>query len=262
MQTIDVKGIPLSVEVRGAGPAIVLVHGYPLDHTMWRHQIDALSASYQVIAPDLRGFGQSQVSPGAVTMQRFADDLAAILDALTVREPVTLCGLSMGGYIAFGFALGHSHRLAKLVLCDTKSAADTPEAAQTRRDTAQKVLAEGSQAIVDGMVPKLFAPSTIEHQPDVVAATRKVMLGTKPEGIAAALRGMAERPDVTSELSRIRVPTLVVCGEHDVITPLEEMRRMAERLPQGTFISIPDAGHLAPLEKPADVNAALLAFLA
>lgn len=261
MQLVKISDIRLNVVDRGQGPAVLLVHGYPLDHQMWRHQIEELSRDFRIIAPDLRGFGQSNVTPGLVTMQRYADDLVALLEALDARDQVTVCGLSMGGYIAFQFALRHRSRLAKLVLCDTKAAADTPEAAKTRVDTAQKVLAEGPQAIVDGMLPKLFALESFDKLADVVKATRKVMLDTKPDGIAAALRGMAERPDVTGDLKSIDVPTLVLCGEHDVITPVAEMRAVAEKLPQAQFVLIPGAGHMAPLERPREVNDALRAFL-
>lgn len=261
MQLVKISDIRLNVVDRGQGPVVLLVHGYPLDHQMWRHQIEELSRDFRVIAPDLRGFGQSNVTPGLVTMQRYADDLVALLEALDARDRVTVCGLSMGGYIAFQFALRHRSRLEKLILCDTKAAADTPEAAKTRVDTAQKVLAEGPQAIVDGMLPKLFALESFDKLADVVKATRKVMLDTKPDGIAAALRGMAERPDVTGDLKSIDVPTLVLCGEHDVITPVAEMRAVAEKLPQAQFVLIPGAGHMAPLERPREVNDALRAFL-
>ncbi len=262
MPRLTVGDATLNVEDCGQGPVLVLVHGYPLDHQMWRHQIDEFSRDHRVIAPDLRGFGQSTATPGVVTMERHADDLVALLDGLGVAEPVTLCGLSMGGYVAFAFAVKHRSRLAKLILCDTKAAGDTTEAAKTRLESAQKVLAEGPQAIVDGMVPKLFADAVITQQTDIVKAIRKVMLDTKPEGIAAALRGMAERPNVISQLPTIDAPTLVICGEHDVISPVAEMRAIAEALPHGQFVVIAGAGHMAPLEKPAEVNTAIRAFLA
>lgn len=261
MQRVTIGDATLSVENCGNGPVLLLVHGFPLDHQMWRHQVDDLSRDFRVLVPDLRGFGQSTVSPGVMTMQRHADDLVALLDALHIAQPVTVCGLSMGGYIAFAFALHHRDRLAKLILCDTRAAADSPEAAKVRLENAQKVLAEGPQALVDGMMPKLFAEATCREQPDIVKATRKVMLDTKPEGIAAALRGMAERPDVTGRLPEIDVPTLVVCGEHDVIAPVAEMRSIAAALPQGQFLFVAGAGHMAPLEKPEEVNAAIREFL-
>jgi 3-oxoadipate enol-lactonase len=261
MERIRIGDIHLSVEIRGAGPALLLVHGFPLDHQMWRHQIDAFSVTCRVIAPDLRGFGQSDATPGIVTMQQYADDLAALLDALSITEPVTFCGLSMGGYIAWQFVERHARRAGKLVLCDTRAVADTSSAAQTRLDTAQQVLADGPQALVESMTPKLFAPATLENQKDLVHGIQQVMRSTSREGIAAALRGMAKRPDVTGRLAEIRIPALVVCGSADAIAPPSEMRGIAAAMPQAEFVEITAAGHMAPLENPAAFNSALAQFL-
>lgn len=262
MSTVRCGDIELNVTDVGAGPPVLLVHGFPLDHTMWQGQIDALSRHYRVIAPDLRGFGRSGVTPGAVTMEQFADDLALLLDALGVTRPVALCGLSMGGYIAWQFQRKHSARLRQLVLCDTKAAADTPESARARGQTAAKVLAEGTGVLVDAMLPKLIGKATAERQPAVVAALRQSILAAPPEGVAAALRGMAVRPDVTSDLPGIRTPTLVIVGAEDAISPAAEMRAIAAALPQSEFAEVAGVGHMAPLEDPATVNAALLKFLA
>ncbi|HTN77748.1 MAG TPA: alpha/beta fold hydrolase [Pirellulaceae bacterium] len=262
MERINIGSITLNFEMRGSeGPTLLLVHGFPLDYSMWRSQLDELSDSCRVLAPDLRGFGQSDVSPGLVTMQQHADDLAALLDVLVIRGPVVFCGLSMGGYVGWQFWQRHRARVAKLVLCDTKATADTAEGKQGRLDTAQKVLAQGAQVLIDVMLPKLFAPESPTKLPDIVKRTRKVMLDTSREGAAAALRGMAERLDMTSKLKNIDVPTLVICGAHDAIAPVAEMRGIAAAIPGAEFLEVPDAGHMAPLENPAVVNAALSAFI-
>src|SRR5581483_5750208 len=214
MSLIQAGSVRLEPIERGRGPLLVLVHGYPLDHSMWQGQIEGLSSTCRVIAPDLRGFGASDVTPGTATMQQMADDVAALLDSLKINEPIFFCGLSMGGYVAWQFALHHRKRLAKLILCDTRAAADSAEAAAGRLKTAEKVLAEGAGVAAEALLPKLFAPATYQEQPQIVEATRQVILKTKPEGIAAALRGMAERPDVTPHLGEIDVPTLLICGEH------------------------------------------------
>ena len=262
MPLISIGDISLNVLERGRGKPLVLVHGFPLDQTMWQRQIDDLAGDCRVIAPDLRGFGASGVTLGTVTMARMADDLAAMLDGLGVREPVAFCGLSMGGYVGWQFALRHRSRAARLILCDTRAVADSPEAAAGRLKTAERVVAEGASVVAEAMLGKHFAPATLEQQPDLVEATRQVMLRTAPEGIAAALRGMAERPDVSGHLAEFDVPALVICGEHDAISPASEMRGIAERLPQAQFMEIKDAGHMAPLERPVAVNAALREFLA
>jgi pimeloyl-ACP methyl ester carboxylesterase len=194
-------------------------------------------------------------------MAQMADDLARLLDALAVAETVVFCGLSMGGYVAWQFALRHRARLAKLVLCDTRAIADTPEAAAGRRKTADRVLAEGAAVAADALLAKLFAPATYREQPQIVEATRQVILQTPPAGIAAALAGMAQRPDMTAQLPQLDVPALLVCGDHDGISPPDEMRHIAAQMPQARFVQIAAAGHMAPLEQPEAVNAAIREFL-
>jgi len=259
---VNIGDISLQVAQRGAGKPLVLVHGFPLDHTMWAAQMAALSSRHLVLAPDLRGFGASGVTSGTVTMEQYADDLAALLDAMQIREPVTFCSLSMGGYVAWQFVARHRPRLARLILCDTRAAADTPDAAAGRLKTAERVLAEGAQVVADAMLPKLFAPQNLARNADYVQATREVILRTPPEGIAAALRGMAQRKDVTSQLATIDVPTLVLCGEHDGISPPAEMRQIAAAIPGAEYVEIADAGHMAPLENPLAVNAKIASFMA
>ncbi len=255
---------PHSLQVRqqGAGTPVLFVHGFPLDHQMWNEQFSVLGRSFRLIAPDLRGFGGSSIASGTVRMEDYADDLANLLDAMAIREPIVICALSMGGYIAFQFALKYRAKLRGLVLCDTRSAADKPEAAAGRLKTADQVLAEGPTALADGMIPKLFGPAALKDQPEIVAQTRQIILKTSREGIAAALRGMAERPDVTSALPNLDVPALLICGSEDVITPAKEMATVAAALPNARFVEIQGAGHMSPLEAPAEVNLALTEFLA
>ncbi|HUT13445.1 MAG TPA: alpha/beta fold hydrolase [Thermoguttaceae bacterium] len=262
MKTRHVNGIELALADRGEGMPVVFVHGFPLDHTMWNAQIDALAGQYRVIAPDLRGFGRSGVTEAAVTMEQFADDLAALLDAMEVSEPIALCGLSMGGYIALAFQRKYKSRLRGLILCDTRAAGDTPEMVAARHEMADRVSAEGPAPLVDAMGPKLFARATVENRPEVVESLRRVMLSTDRRGIAAAARGMARRPDVTGGLSEIDCPTLVVVGESDVLSTPEEMSTIARAIPGARFVEIAESGHMSPMENPLEFNAALLDFLA
>ena len=261
MPRVRVGDCELFVADEGRGPPLLLVHGFPLDHAMWKHQIKAFARDCRVIAPDLRGFGQSDVTPGVVSMEQFADDLAALLDALGVSEPVTFCGLSMGGCIAWQFWIRHAPRLSRLVLCDTRAIADSDEVARGRRVTAERVLQEGPAVVADAMLGRLFCEATCREQPELVVELRRVIFATNSDGIAAALRGMAQRPDVTARLAEINLPTLVLCGEHDEISPVPEMRGIAEKIPAAEFVVVPNAGHMAPLEQPACVNDALGRFL-
>jgi pimeloyl-ACP methyl ester carboxylesterase len=262
MKTVKLHNATLNVVEAGSGPILLLVHGFPLDHSMWQHQLESLSDTYRVIAPDLRGFGASTGATDTMTMEQLADDMAELLDGLDIREPITFCGLSMGGYVAWQFWKRHVNRLSHLILCDTRAAADTEEAARGRLGMAQRVRDEGTAIIADAMLPKLFAEKTAREQPDLLDATRRVMLATAPVTVAGALCGMSKRADMTLELPKIGVPALVICGEQDVIVTVDEMRSMADALPHATFVEVPGRGHMAPLEDPQTVNAAIRKFLA
>jgi pimeloyl-ACP methyl ester carboxylesterase len=261
VKRINIGAIDLNVEVCGSGRPLLLVHGFPLDHTMWQGQIQGLGDSCQVIAPDLRGFGKSDVTAQTVSMQQFADDLCNLLTVLGIHARVTFCGLSMGGYIAWEFYSKYAERLHSLILCDTRAAADADDLKQTRMETATRVLGAGPQFLVEGMIPKLFCERTRQANRTIVDATRQVMLQTNPVGIAAALRGMAQRPDAAALLAHINVPTTVICGQFDVISPPSEMRAIADAIPNAQFVQISNAGHLAPLENPDDVNRAIRGWM-
>jgi pimeloyl-ACP methyl ester carboxylesterase len=261
MQHIAVSNGTIGVLAQGKGAPILFVHGFPLNHAMWQSQIDAFGRKYRVIAPDLRGFGESSVTSGTVTMEALADDMHTLLHAVFVDQPVILCGLSMGGYVAWQFFRKYRAQLKALILCDTRAAADAPAAIAGRLKLAEEVLTHGPQAALETMLPRLFSPGTAERHPEVLADVRAMILRNSPAGLAAALRGLAERPDCTEMLSKIDVPTLVVCGQEDQITPVGEMKAMAQAIRGAQFVEIPNAGHLAPLENPDAVNAAISRFL-
>ncbi|MFN0199597.1 MAG: alpha/beta fold hydrolase [Planctomycetaceae bacterium] len=262
MKTIQAAGTTFAVHDKGTGPAILFVHGFPLDHTMWDAQIESLERTHRVIAPDLRGFGKNAAADGTLTMEQFADDLAAILNALSVTGPVTYCGLSMGGYIAWQFVRRHRRRLGSLILCDTLARADAPEAAEQRLKTAETVLAQGAEVMAKAMPMKLFADSTLQHKPAIVERIKQTIRNTAPTSIAAALRGMSARSDSTELLSEIDVPTLVICGAEDKITTADEMRKLATAIDESEYAEVKNAGHMSPMEQPEAVSAAIRQFLA
>lgn len=261
MPTTTVNGISMNYVDEGAGPVLLLVHGFPLDHTMWQFQIADFKQEVRVIAPDLRGFGATGVTSGTVSMRQMADDLAALLDALKITEPVFFCGLSMGGYVAWQFIERHAHRLAGVILCDTRAQADTPKERETRLETADKVLKEGPGFLADSMPKKLFSELAHKEQGALVNATKAVIRKGNPEGVAAAARGMAARPDVRDRLPSIELPALVIVGTDDAISTADEMREIAEALPVSMFTEVPGAGHMSPLEAPDVVNTAILEFV-
>ena len=245
----------------GSGQPILFVHGFPLDHSMWRFQVEEFSKRNRVICPDLPGFGASPASDKTMTMKSLADGLAQLLDALAVTEPVVFCGLSMGGYVGWQFWKHHRDRLSHLVACDTRAANDAPEVARARKIAAQSVSKTGSRPVADTMVQKLFFQPDEPAKKQIVEPVYDVMLRTKPESIAGGQLAMAERPDATSWLAEIELPTLFVVGEHDVITPPEEMRQNADLVSGSSFLTILNAGHMAPLENPAEFNGCLAGFL-
>jgi pimeloyl-ACP methyl ester carboxylesterase len=250
---------------RGDGLPVLLVHGFPLDHTMWESQVEALSKRARVIAPDLRGFGSSPLCKAdterGISMEQYADDLVELLDVIGVSERALLVGFSMGGYVAWQFARKYGDRLRALVPCDTRSAADTDEARAGRIKMADNVSAWGAARVAEMMGPKLTAKSTAETKPEVVAAVRNIVERTAPAAIAAAQRGMAARPDMTQLLSTIKAPALVIVGAEDAISPPQEMEAIAKAIPSAEFVIIPDAGHMSPMENPEAVNENLLRFV-
>jgi 3-oxoadipate enol-lactonase len=261
-----INGFQMNYTVSGDGPALLFVHGFPLDHTLWDHQIPFFDQSYQVIAPDLRGHGKSEVPSGPYSMDQMADDLAALMDRLQV-ERVILAGLSMGGYITLAFWRLYPHRVRALALIDTRAGADTPEGRKNRYETAEQVRIQGTEAMVEGMLPKLLSLITLGSKPEIVAHARQMMDDTPAGGVIGALEGMALRPDSTPTLQTISVPTLIVVGEEDKITPPEEAEAMQSGIQAGgqspsvTLARIMDAGHLSPLENPEAFNHALQGFL-
>lgn len=261
MKSLQIDDLSFSYVDEGEGRPIVFLHGFPLDHSMWNGQIESFANTHRVIALDLRGHGQTTVTEGKVTMAEMADDVAKLLSAIDVTEPVTLCGLSMGGYVAWEFWKRHSSQLARLILCDTRAVGDTEEVARGRQMMAAQVVQADSKMAADSMVPKLFGASTYESQSDKVEAVRQVILATDPIGIAATQRGMAERVDMTATLGEVKVPALVLCGAEDKISPAAEMKGFAEAMPNAIFVEIADAGHLAPLEQPAATNEAIRSFI-
>jgi len=258
-QRVPVPGAELAVEVRGEGLPVLLVHGFPLDRTMWRHQIAGLSRCRR-IAPDLRGAGASSVPTDGYTVAHYADDLVAVLDALGVRQTV-VCGHSMGGYIVFELARRYPDRLKAIVLADTKAEADSPEARRGRDELAALAARDGAGPVADRLVPRLLSATTRAAQPEVVRQVREMIERQPVPGIVGALTALRDRPDSRPTLAAVRVPTLVLVGEDDELTPPAAAQAMAAAIAGAQYVAIPAAGHLAPLEQPLAVARALGDFL-
>jgi pimeloyl-ACP methyl ester carboxylesterase len=243
-----INGIDLNYVDQGTGPAIVLVHGYPLDARMWEDQVRALSVRHRIIAPDLRGFGRTTTQT-PFTIESLADDVHSLVQALGAG-PCILGGFSMGGYVALASARKYPSAMQGLMLIDTRAEADTPEGQQKRDKMIELVRAQGSSAIAEQMLPNMLAPRTKQNRPELVARVRSMMESCPSTTIEHALRALRDRPDFSDLLGSIVVPTLLLVGEQDGITPPALSINMSRAIPRASLEIIPDAGHLAPMEQP------------
>ena len=257
MKTAKINGIELAYRDEGVGQPIVLIHAFPLNGAMWERQVAEFASRHRLIAPDLRGFGQSARGSGAASLDQHADDLDALLGHLGI-ENAAVAGLSMGGYISFALWRRHRDRIAALILADTRAGADTEEGKQGREKNARLAEEQGPGAIADQMLPKLLSAGASAVLRDEV---RRTIEANDRAGVAAALRAMAARPDSTSLLATIDVPTLVIVGAEDALTPPSEAQAMFDAIPGCRIVEIPGAGHLSNLEAPEAFNDALDEFL-
>jgi 3-oxoadipate enol-lactonase len=259
MPTLPLDTTTIHYQERGQGRALILLHGFPITSRMWEAQLDGLSSTHRVIAPDYRGFGQSPHA-GPFTIQSLADDVHAIASALGIKAFI-LGGLSMGGYVALAYARRYAENLRGLILLDTKADADSPDAKQNRNTMIQLATEKGSAAVADTMQPKLFAPDTLAHKPNIVKLYREMAESNPPITLAHALAAMRDRPEQTGMLKSIHVPTLIVVGDGDAVTPPSVAESMWKEIPGAQIATIRGAGHMSPMEQPEQVNAAINRFL-
>ncbi len=239
---------------------LILIHAFPLNRQMWRNQLQDLSSISYVLAPDLPGFGESLNLQGDIHIHAYADAIIEFMDHFPLSKAV-LAGCSMGGYILFDLWRRYPERIAGLILADTRSEADSPEAKEKRLNTIAQVQEEGTAPLAESMVPNLLSDSTIMNNDDIVKEVRDMILSTSPQAVTHALHALAGRPDSTDTLYSITVPTLIIVGEDDGITPPEIAQSMQKNIPKAQLAIIPNAGHLSPLENPKEVNSRMQDFL-
>lgn len=240
---------------------LLLLHGFPLDGTIWAPQVAGLADLAEVIAPDLPGFGNAPALPNdPLTMEALADAAMAELDARGIEQAV-VGGLSMGGYVAMACWARHRHRVRGLLLCNTRANADTEEGRRSRVETARTALEKGVGLIARAMVPKLVAPVTQQQQPGLVRTLEALIARQPAAAVAAAARGMALRPDRLAELATVEVPAMVITGDRDELMPLPTSLAMRDAIPGCALAVVPGAAHLPNLERPEVFNAAVAAFL-
>lgn len=256
-----INGVQLHWREAGAGDPAIFIHGFPFHSGLWNSQLAAVPPGWRFIAPDLRGFGESEIgSASPLTMDLFADDIVGLLDHLEIEQAV-ICGLSMGGYVALSLADRYPERVRALVLASTRANADNAEARQARLDLAKKIRVEGAKAVVDSMLPKLVSGATRMQRPQVVDQVRAMMSSISPDALARALEGMAARADHSNDLHKIGVSTMVVRGDQDEIIAAAEMEQIARAVRGTRHEVIPNVGHLPNLEAPDVFNKTLEHFL-
>jgi len=242
-----------------SNPTVVLIHGFPFSSEMWKGQISLLRESFRVIALDVRGQGRSTTGSGQFTIEFIVDDIIGLMDRLQLDHAV-LCGLSMGGYVALRTMERHSDRVSGLVLCDTKSEADTNEGKVARSATIRQINESGVKVFAANFLRNAFSQTSLTNTKMADEATR-IILKNKPLGLCGMLLALASRTDTTPSLTKIDVPTLILVGEHDRITPPVFAEQMHSSIHNSELVLLPNAGHISNLERPTDFNSSLRSFL-
>ncbi len=258
---IEANGFEMAYDDTGGNRiALLLIHGFPLDRALWHAQTRELGNVARVIAPDLRGFGESGMPSGDVTVDTFSNDLCGLLDSLKIKNAV-VAGLSMGGYIALAFYRKFPDRVRGLILANTKAGADSPEAKKGRDDNAALAREKGASAIAERMLPKMLTPKTAAERADLTRAVNTMMARQSVGGLVGALKAIRDRPDSTPTLSTITVPTLIITGAEDTLIPPKESELMRDAISGSRLVAIPSAAHLSNYEQPEAFNQAVRKFL-
>ena len=250
----------IDVGANSQKPPIVLIHGFPFSLEMWNPQIDFLKGNYRVIAYDIRGHGNSDDGDGQYTIEFFVDDLIALLDYLKIPK-VTICGLSMGGYIALRAIERNPDRVSSLILCDTGPQADSNEVKIRRAANIKSVKTNGVKAFAEGFVKAIFTPESLKSRPDKVEAVSQLIESNSEMGICGTLLALAARTDTTDSLDLIKVPTLILVGEEDKITPPKLSELMDSNISNSEIHVISNAAHLSNIESTLEFNRHLSEFL-
>ena len=255
-----VNGIALYDDGVREGTPLVFIHGFPFDHRMWDPQAQMFSKTHRVITYDVRGHGKSDVGDGQYTIELFVDDLFLVLDHLKIQRAIA-CGLSMGGYIALRAAERQADRFEALVLCDTKSEADSNEAKVKRAAAIHAVKKDGVSAFAGEFIKSVLTEKTLKTKPQLVESVLNLIRGNSPLGICGSLLALASRTDTTAALAKMNVPALILVGEEDKLTPPLVSESMAKALPRAAMHVIPASAHLSNLENPIVFNEKLSVFL-
>ncbi|HEX4682522.1 MAG TPA: alpha/beta fold hydrolase [Gemmatimonadaceae bacterium] len=255
-----VENAAIAYDDVGSGMPVVFLHAFPLNRTMWDPQVSALVGECRCIAIDVRGLGESAPMP-PYSVDRYADDVAGVLDALQIERAVVV-GLSLGGYVAFALWRRHRDRVRGFVFADTRASGDTPDGIERRRRLIEIAETQGSIGVANMQIAGLVGKTTREKRPDIYDATHRMMAQAPVDGVIGGLEALMTRPDSTTTCATITVPTLIVVGEEDAITPPKEARRLQQSIPGSRLEVLRQAGHLSSLERPAAFTTVLSEYLA
>ncbi len=256
----SINGLKVYTSGNKNNQAIIFIHGFPHDHRMWDYQVEDLKEDYFCVTYDIRGLGESYIGDGQYTMEAFVWDLYSVIDELQIEKPI-ICGLSMGGYISFRAVEKEQERFAGLILCDTRAEDDSNEGKLIRSNSINKINVEGVESFVNDFVPKCFHPQTPEKLSEMYERTLEISKSQNSLGVKGALFAMLSRGNTTDSLKDIKIPTLVLVGRKDALTPPKTMKKIAKKIKKSKFHIVPKAGHMAPLENPEFVNEKIKLFL-
>jgi pimeloyl-ACP methyl ester carboxylesterase len=255
-----INGLSVFLEGSSKNKPIIFIHGFPYDHTMWKEQIVALSDKYFCVAYDIRGLGESPAGDGQYTIESFVDDLEAIINNLNLNKPV-ICGLSMGGYISLRALERMQDKFSAAILCDTRSEADNNEGKLKRAAGIKRINSEGLAPFAKDFITNCFGEYFKQNKSNELNKIIEKSSSFNPIGVKGCLLAMLSRTDTTQSLSKLNVPTLIICGEQDALTPPAVMKDMFHKIPNAEFVEIKNAGHMTPIENPEEVNKAIINFL-
>jgi 3-oxoadipate enol-lactonase len=251
----------LAYEVIGNGIPLLFIHGFPLSRRIWKPQLEGLSDIASIISVDLRGHGESYPFDGPYSMDLLADDCNQLLKDLNIKLPILICGLSMGGYVAFALFRKYPQLFKGMILSSTRSGPDSLEGKVNRDTMIKNVYKNGVAFIAEGMLPKLVSPITMTTKPTLVNNIRNIMLETSVIGVVGALQGMRDRPDSTPILSEIKCPTLIIHGADDQLIPHREAELMNQRITNSNLVVLPESGHLLNMEQSEKYNLVIRDFI-
>ena len=259
--TLNVNGVRLCYDDVGEGSVpVIFLHGFPFDKNMWQSQIEFLKSTQRVIAYDIRGFGKSSDHGTSLSIDQFSEDLIRFMDLLSIDKAV-VCGLSMGGYVAMNAHRRAPGRFEALILSDTQCVADTAEGKKKRYQSIDEINSEGIKNFAEGFIQSAFCKNSLSNKKDVVDKLKEVIYSTSPRMITQGLKALAERKETCSTLCNVSIPTLVICGKEDEMTPVIQSEYLKQNINGSLLCIIENAGHVSNLEQPEEFNKQLINFL-